>query len=98
MSKALTQVEEFSNLDIKFHIKLAEATQNPLFELFLKPYFNGIVDLVKKSNVPPERTSKYTEAHKKILQAVESGNSEMAVQGMLEHLTSFKDINLLSTE
>jgi GntR family transcriptional regulator, transcriptional repressor for pyruvate dehydrogenase complex len=89
--KRTTQNVDLNNhaqLDVEFHLLVAEATHNDLMPLLIDPIHKlmpEIKALVMK-NVPNARKSAL-KMHKEIIDAIESQNEEMAFSSMKNHLT-----------
>jgi len=76
-----------AQLDVEFHLLVAEATHNDLIPLLIDPIHKlmpEIKALVMK-NVPNARKSAL-KMHKEIIDAIESQNEEMAFSSMKNHL------------
>jgi len=76
-----------AQLDVEFHLLVAEATHNDLIPLLIDPIHKlmpEIKALVMK-NVPNARKSAL-KMHKEIIDAIESQNEEMAFSSMKKHL------------
>lgn len=94
MFSSTDDIKAFTKLDLSFHLKLAKATHNPFFEIFLEPYYMNIHDLIERSNTLPDRALRTAESHRDILAAVEKGDVEEAGRRMADSVDSFRDITL----
>lgn len=90
MQSKLDDPENFIKDDLDFHLKLAEASKNPILPTFLnsiRSLFLQEQEAVVGLPGAAERASKY---HMKIYQAVKDHNAEEAVKVMMEHLTNIE--------
>jgi len=75
------------DLDRKFHLKIAEASQNPVFPLIMDPIFR---QMPKARSIVYEKVgaarSSAIEYHMEIYQAIKDQNSEQACLLMMKHL------------
>lgn len=85
-----TSFKEFLDDDYKFHMVLAESTQNPIFPILIRSFLNTtdyfsfsvsmfIKDFTDVLNV-------VTEHHRKLIEAIENKNEKVAVSIMREHM------------
>lgn len=85
-----TSFKEFLDDDYKFHMVLAESTQNPIFPIlirsFLKTtdYFSFSVSMFIKDFT--DVINVVTEHHRKLIEAIENKNEKAAVLIMREHM------------
>src|SRR5947209_6606260 len=91
MERSLRDPESYIEADLDFHLALAEAAANPL----ILSLTDSIVALLREQririfNVPggPERGQFH---HKRILQAIEQRDPEMARDAMKSHLQQVRD-------
>jgi GntR family transcriptional repressor for pyruvate dehydrogenase complex len=81
-------LKNHAQLDLEFHLLIAESTHNDLIPLLVDPIHKlmpEIKALVMK-NVPNARKSAL-KMHKQIIDAIENQNEEMAFNSMKNHLT-----------
>lgn len=81
--------EAYTAADIRFHLRIAEATQNPLFGVLVAP----LVDLIVRgmlTSVQVERQGMRdgTSEHERILACVRAGDAEGARAEMASHLAN----------
>jgi GntR family transcriptional repressor for pyruvate dehydrogenase complex len=83
---------EFANLDMQFHQHIANATQNALMGLIIKPIFD-LLPLLKVRVIKnvPGAVQAAIHWHRRIFYAIESGNPELAATTMKEHLQIAKE-------
>lgn len=82
--------------DFQFHLEIARATENDLFEkqlMYLRPDMLGTMRIasmitVKRSD---ERKEKVLQEHRDIFQSISAGDAEMAKLYMHYHLTSVRN-------
>ena len=90
MQKYKKNPEEFAKKDLEFHISLARATQNPLFEILLNPLMDSLLEVI---NLAFKYGKSFTEAihfHTLILQKIKSHDIPGAGQDMADHLVQSK--------
>ena len=81
--------------DFEFHLEIARATDNDLFEKqlnFLKPDMTGTMRIASSITVgrPVERRNRVLQEHRNIYQAIAAGDGEMAKLHMQYHLASVR--------
>ncbi len=83
---------EWAKLDMNFHLNIAQATQNNLLPLMLKPVFRLMPEIKSKimSDVPEARESAI-EWHSRILKAIEIGDPDLCYNEMKQHLVIAKE-------
>lgn len=101
--QALGQLEELMQVggeameaDFQFHLEIARATENDLFEkqlLFLKPDMTGTMRIASSITVsrPAERRNRVIQEHRDICQAICAGDGELAQLFMRYHLVSVRN-------
>ena len=82
--------ERFSRWDEQFHLRVAEASHNPLF-LSIYRRINHVRshrqwNAVKGNILRPERIAQYNAHHRKLYDAIRSRDLEAAVALIAEHL------------
>jgi DNA-binding FadR family transcriptional regulator len=97
MERALnTAGENATEADFQFHITIARATHNDLFErqiLSLRPEMTGTMRIASQitTNRPPERTARVLQEHRDIFNAIEAGDGNLARLYMQYHLVSVRN-------
>jgi len=81
------RLEDFGYLDMRFHIRLAEATHNR----YLVHIFSNIRNLMEqfireKVRIMPDRTQSSIDEHWKIFRNIEARNAEAAADAMKFHI------------
>ncbi|WP_196590672.1 GntR family transcriptional regulator [Pectinatus frisingensis] len=80
--------EEYIEMDYLFHIKIARCTKNN----FLAETVEWVNTIIKRYLILSGTLSKYcqvaSQEHKDVLEAIEAGNFETAIQAMSHHLTN----------
>lgn len=91
MDASMTDSERYAEADLKFHLALAGATQNPLIPILIDP----VVDLLREQRLRiflveggPQRGQYH---HKQILTAVKQCDSAAASQAMCAHLEQVRE-------
>jgi GntR family transcriptional repressor for pyruvate dehydrogenase complex len=80
-------VSSLSSLDMAFHLMVAEATQNPVVPLLMKP-IHQLMPVIKKSvyKVVQDAHQSAVEWHGKILEAILASDPAGAHKAMADHL------------
>lgn len=83
--------ENLAKLDLRFHMLLAEATQNELFGVLLAPLMEQMANLFHKiwADYGTRPVELVFQRHEAILAAVEQSNPDAARQAMTEHMEYF---------
>ncbi len=69
-----------------FHLVLARATRNPVFEILLKVLMNVTVKVIDRKLTDMERLKKHLAFHKAIYKAVRERDLDAAIAKMEEHM------------
>lgn len=86
----------FSVLDLEFHYKIVEFSENQKFIQLLVQLRNRLVVYWGTSRGIPERTPKAFEEHIKLLDAIRVGDKDLAYKYSIEHLINiYTDISEL---
>lgn len=96
MEETMRGGEDGLEADFLFHLEIARATENDLFEkqlLFLRPDMMGTMRIastitVKRSS---DRKERVLQEHRDIFQAISAGDAELAKLYMQYHLTSVRN-------
>lgn len=103
LANALAHMEEVMHsgadgmeADFAFHLEIARATENDLFEkqlTFLKPDMTGTMRIASSITVarPVERRNRVLQEHRDIYQAISAGDGELAKLYMHYHLVSVRN-------
>ena len=96
MEASMSNIEEFVEADLDFHLAMAEATQNPIIPALLDP----IIDLMREQRIlitlvkGVAQHGQYN--HKIIIEAIKRKNPAAAREAMRHHLEQIrKDFELL---
>jgi GntR family transcriptional repressor for pyruvate dehydrogenase complex len=83
--------EKLAELDLRFHMLLAEATQNELFGVLLAPLMEQMADLFHNTwaDYGTRPIEIVLQHHEAVLAAVEQGNPDAARRAMIEHMDYF---------
>ena len=95
MEKVVNNVSEFMELNRRFHLGIAVATNNSVLYQMMKYIVNELnkqlwIKLDEETLVLPGRTEKYFHQHCKILEAIKAKNKIKARKATLHHLVSFE--------
>jgi GntR family transcriptional regulator, transcriptional repressor for pyruvate dehydrogenase complex len=80
--KGNIQVSELTN----FHVTLAHATRNPLFEIILNVLMNVTAKVINTKWIDIKRFKKHIIFHKAILKGIKDHNLDIALEKMEEHM------------
>jgi GntR family transcriptional regulator, transcriptional repressor for pyruvate dehydrogenase complex len=86
MEATLESPEAFAQADLEFHMSLARATGNNLFEIILNPFIEPLYEGRRLSSEIPGVAQEAMVHHRKILDMVKAGDGEGASEAMLSHL------------
>ena len=91
MRASSVATEELAELDLGFHMLLAEATQNELFGVLLAPLMEQMADLFHNTwaDYGTRPIDVVLQQHEAILAAVEQGDPAAARQAMVDHMEYF---------
>ena len=81
-------LEAFAWADLSFHVHLAQASGNPLFELLLLPLVEPLLEVRRAGARRPGAADRATAEHAAILAAVVAGDPASAAAAMAHHLDS----------
>jgi DNA-binding FadR family transcriptional regulator len=81
-------LEAFAWADLAFHVHLAQASGNPLFELLLVPLVEPLLEVRRAGARRPGAADRATAEHAAILAAVVAGDPAAAAAAMAHHLDS----------
>ena len=81
-------LEAFAWADLAFHVHLAQASGNPLFELLLVPLVEPLLEVRRAGARRPGAAARATAEHAAILAAVAAGDATTAAAAMVRHLDS----------
>ncbi|MGY6704632.1 FadR/GntR family transcriptional regulator [Roseinatronobacter sp.] len=102
LANAMSQLEETMlggedalEADFQFHLEIARATENDLFEkqlIFLKPDMTGTMRIASSITVgrPVERRNRVLQEHRDIYNAISAGDGELAKLYMHYHLVAVR--------
>ncbi len=90
MQKYKQNPEEFAKKDLEFHILIAKATQNPLFEILLNPLMDSLLEVINLALKYEKAVTEAIHFHKMILQRIKDHYIPGAGQEMADHLVQSK--------
>ena len=91
MDRSLDNTPVFIEADLDFHLALVEGTQNPLVLLLVDALIDLLRDLRVRTSRAEGSLNRAQQHHKRILKAVEAGDSEAARQAMRKHLNQVRE-------
>ncbi len=90
MQKYKQNPEEFAKIDLEFHILLAKATHNPLFEILLNPLMDSLLEVINLALKYEKAVTEATHFHTSILKKIKAHDVPAAGQEMADHLVQSK--------
>jgi len=86
MAGLMDQPDAFSAADIDFHLAIAEASGNRLYATILNSLQRRCIEYAQANRGGGGRTQATVDAHGGIVDAIESGDSDLAAAAMSAHL------------
>lgn len=86
VSELISKGENHTEADIEFHNEIAKATKNPILQRIVPVINDGIIGGYEKTKNNPEASEVVLEHHKKIFEAIKSGDKKAAKKYMKEHI------------
>jgi len=83
--------ERIREENFKFHITLAQLSQNPIFIMIINSIMPIIAVFVKKVNPAIEHSRRILESHRDILEEIKRGNTMAAKEKLKEHIIFFSE-------
>jgi GntR family transcriptional regulator, transcriptional repressor for pyruvate dehydrogenase complex len=90
MKASIHDSEEFSKLDVSFHLAMASAAKNEVLSQILSSVREQTMELITKSVLLEEGRESALRGHIKILEAVRQRNPTKARKALRNHLQSFQ--------
>lgn len=84
----------FAQYDLEFHMALARATGNQLFELILGPIVGPLYEGRRLASEIPGVTQEAIELHAALLERLKAGDADGASEAMLNHLEQSSRVTL----
>jgi GntR family transcriptional repressor for pyruvate dehydrogenase complex len=78
--------EAWSQADLQFHFAVTTAAHNPLIQSVLNPLTEPLREVIGVGLSEPSGAQAGLDAHRKILEAIQNHDPEVAYQSMLNHL------------
>jgi GntR family transcriptional repressor for pyruvate dehydrogenase complex len=76
----------FAEKDLEFHVCLARASGNPLFEMILEPLTGIMLQFIFVGSNLPNTAEEACAHHRAVLDAVKAGDAKRATEAMADHL------------
>ena len=86
MRKNHTDRDEFSGLDIAFHLAIARGSGNRIYATVLRALEKKSIDYARKNRGDSDWQSSIVRDHQAILDAIENGKADAAADAMHKHL------------
>jgi len=96
MQSELDDPENFIKDDLGFHLKLAEASKNPILPMFLNSIRSLFLQEQKAVVRLPGAAKRASDYHMKICKAIKEHNAEKAAKVMMQHLTDIEKATIKS--
>lgn len=90
MQKLKNFPEKFAQKDLEFHMLLARATQNPLFEILLNPLIDSLLEVIHMALKYKKAVTEATHFHNLLLRKIENHDVQGAGLEMANHLIQSK--------
>jgi GntR family transcriptional regulator, transcriptional repressor for pyruvate dehydrogenase complex len=81
---------EFGQKDLEFHIVIARASQNPLFEILLNPLMDSLLEVINMALKYDKAVTEAIYFHSLILQKIKERDAQGAGMEMANHLVQSK--------
>lgn len=98
LAKEPDALESYAWADLEFHQLLAQASDNPLYDVLLAPLIDRLLDVRRSGALLPGAATKANEGHREVLNFVASGQAERAAEAMRKHLLYVKGLLDASSE
>lgn len=85
-------LESYAWADLEFHQLLAQASDNPLFDVLLAPLIDRLLDVRRSGALLPGAAARANAGHRKVLAAVAARDPERAAAEMRAHLLYVKEL------
>ncbi len=86
MRQSKSDRDEFSRLDIAFHLAIARGSGNRIYATVLRALEKKCIDYARKNRGDSDWYPSITNAHQMILDAIENGKADQAAEAMHRHL------------
>jgi GntR family transcriptional repressor for pyruvate dehydrogenase complex len=87
MPQAADNVEEWCNIDLQFHVTIAEASGNPLLQAIISPLAGLLLKLFAAGYSKEGEVKMGISKHRQIYESMNKGDKIGAEKAMKEHLT-----------
>jgi GntR family transcriptional repressor for pyruvate dehydrogenase complex len=86
MDTLIDELDAFSSADIEFHLAIAEASGNRIYATILNSLQRRCIEYAQANRGSHERYQRTVDAHRGIVDAIDSGDSDLAAAAMNAHL------------
>jgi GntR family transcriptional repressor for pyruvate dehydrogenase complex len=87
--------EQMIDIDIQFHFRLAQATQNPIIPVIMQPIFQLLHKFIASTYKQSHAPDLALENHQKLLQSMQQHDAEIAYKVMKTHMSQAEEHVLL---
>ncbi len=94
MCQLAHEPEDFAKKDLEFHVRLARASGNPLFEIVLMPLTDVLLQLIYVGSVVPGTPEEACDYHRRVVDAVRSRDADKAVAAVVDHLKQTERVTI----
>lgn len=92
LSREPDAVESYAWADLEFHQLLAQASDNPLYDVLLAPLIDRLLDVRRSGALLPGAARRANAGHRKVLDAVAAHEPGRAAEAMRGHLLYVKEL------
>lgn len=86
MAESVNSVDDWTNADLAFHLAVARATHNPLFNVLLQPLVDQLRTVITEGFLESGAAERGYEAHREVYRSIQAKDSERAYAAIIDHL------------
>jgi len=84
-------IQAFSKLNVEWHLAIVRASHNPLFLTFMTSISSALYSATNREEFDLETRKIVVKAHRKISEAIMTGDPDAAIRRMKRHVTSYAE-------
>ena len=84
----------FAEKDLNFHVLLARASGNPLFEIMLQPLTDVLLQSIYVGSTLPGITEQACSYHRNVMDAIKAHDPDQAVKAIQDHLKQTRVVTI----